>query len=89
MRLMAIVFSIGAMVAALAFAVARVEGSGGGGYSVDFLALGLLAAIGAVGAAASLVGAIRNGSGMSGAVAMSACTAAVLVVLGVAAGFRG
>jgi hypothetical protein len=89
MRLIAIAFSIGVIVAALVFAVVRVEGSGGGEYSVDFLALGLLAVIGAVGVAASLVDAIRNGSGMSVAVAMSACTAAVLVVLGVAAGFRG
>ena len=89
MRLIAIAFSIGVIVAALVFAVVRVEGSGGGEYSIDFLALGLLAIIGAVGVAASLVDAIRNGSGMSVAVAMSACTAAVLVVLGVAAGFRG
>jgi hypothetical protein len=89
MRLIAIAFSIGVIVAALVFAVVRVEGSGGGEYSVDFLALGLLAVIGAVGVAASLVDAIRNRSGMSVAVAVSACTAAVLVVLGVAAGFRG
>lgn len=89
MRPIAIVFSLGVIVAALVFAVVGVEGSGGGGYSVDFLALGLLAVIGVVGVAASLIDAIRNGGGMGFAVAMSVFTAAVLVVLGVAAGFRG
>jgi hypothetical protein len=89
MRLLGVVFSISVMVAALVFAVVRVEGSGGGEYSIDFLALGLLAVIGVVGVVASLIDAIRNGRGMSFAVALSVFTAAVLVALGVAAGFRG
>jgi hypothetical protein len=88
-RLFGVVFSISVIVAALVFAAARFEGSGGGAYSVDFLALRFLAVIGVVGVAASLIDAIRNASGMSVAVAMSVGTAAVLVVLGVAAGFRG
>jgi hypothetical protein len=89
-RILIAACSIALVVAALVFAIVRISHSGGGSYDVIFLALGLLAVIGAIAVAASLVEMFRTGDQVVGtAVGASVGTAAVLVVIGIAAGLRG
>jgi hypothetical protein len=77
------------MAAAGAFFVVRLVSQDGGGYSDFFFALGLLAAIFAVGSFVALLRVARTGTGIGAAVWFSLATGLVLVVMGAAVGLRG
>jgi hypothetical protein len=81
--------AVAPIVAGLVFAIVRIEDSGGGGYDVVFLFLGLLTVVGAIAVAASLVEMFRAGGQVATAIGASIGTTAVLVLIGIAAGFLG
>jgi hypothetical protein len=79
--------SLTAFVAPLAFAIARVAASGGGGYSTDFPAVGFVVAIFAVGGAASLLSRVQGGRRTAPICFLAGALG--LVYIGVAASLRG
>jgi hypothetical protein len=91
MRVLATALSIAFIGAGLVSAVMRFEESWGGSYGTIFLALGVLALAAGALTATTLASGLRsrNRVTLAGAVGISLATAAVLVVLGIAAGLRG